>query len=168
MSENFPDLGKREVLAALTRLPVAAREEGRRFRFTRRTLPRGPCSMEQQREKRKERRNEQLVAALADLDQERWHQQGSLSPQSAGHGAVSASPGGLTPDPKRQQPEQDDKDMAAPTSPQRGQSGLSSQADTPVPLHRSAASGRPQPPLPQVQCTMEVGGMKVSALEARG
>ena len=91
--------------------------------------------MEQQREKRKERRNEQLVAALADLDQERWHQQGPLSPQSAGHGAVSASPGGLTPDPKRQQPEQDDKDMAAPASPQRGQSGLSSQADTPVPLH---------------------------------
>ena len=79
--------------------------------------------MEQQREKRKERRNEQRVAALADLDQERWHQQGPLSPQSAGHGAVSASPGGLTPDPKRQQPEQDDKDMAAPTSPQRGQSG---------------------------------------------
>ena len=66
--KNFPDLGVREVLAALTRLPVAAREEGRRFRFTRRTLPRGPCSMEQQREKRKERRNEQLVAALADLD----------------------------------------------------------------------------------------------------
>ena len=70
--KNFPDLGKREVLAALTRLPVAAREEGRRFRFTRRTLPRGPCSMEQQREKRKDRRNEQLVAALADNDQERW------------------------------------------------------------------------------------------------
>ena len=92
--------------------------------------------MEQQREKRKERRNEQRVAALADLDQERWHQQGPLSPQSAGHGAVSASPGGLTPDPKRQQPEQDDKDMAAPTSPQRGQSGLSSQADT---LYRPAA-----------------------------
>ena len=114
--------------------------------------------MEQEREKRKDRRNEQLVAALADLDQERWHRQGLLSPQSAEHGAVSASPGGLTPDPKRQQPEQDDKDMAAPTSPQRGQSGLSSQADTPVPLHRSAASGRPQPPLPQVQCTMEVGG----------
>ena len=44
--------------------------------------------MEQQREKRKERRNEQLVAALADIDQERWHQQGPLSPQSAGHGAV--------------------------------------------------------------------------------
>ena len=55
--KNFPDLGKREVLAVLTRLPVAARKEGRRFRFTRRTLPRGPCSMEQQREKRKERRN---------------------------------------------------------------------------------------------------------------
>ena len=55
----------KEVLAALTRLPVAAREEGRRFRFTRRTLPRGPCSMEQQREKRKERRNEALNEAAA-------------------------------------------------------------------------------------------------------
>ena len=89
--------------------------------------------MEQQREKRKDRRNEQLVAARADFDQERWHDQGLLSPQSAEHGAVSASPGGLTPDPKRQQPEQEDNEMAAPASPQRRQSGLSSQAATPVP-----------------------------------
>ena len=42
--------------------------------------------MEQQREKRKDRRNEQLVAARAHFDQERWHDQGLLSPQSAEHG----------------------------------------------------------------------------------